>query len=97
MAISRYTPGQGLLETTHPSFKWGVAGQHIGQLASLRPFEDFAPTIAQGLAAKNAANLAAGKKVAITPAYHMGRPTQGVPTEQYFDQRWLDNIMSKAR
>ena len=95
MTVSRYTPGQGLLETNHPSYSKGVAGNWMGQFPSLVSFEDAAPDIAQALAAKNAANMAAGKKVAITPAYHMGKPSPGVPTAQYFDQQWLDNIMKK--
>ncbi len=93
MAISRYMPGQGLLETTHPSYPKGVAGQYMGQLAELVPFEAAAPDIAQGLAQYNAANKALGKKVASTPAYHLQKPHEGVPTSQYFDDEWLDNIM----
>jgi len=92
MAISKYIPGQGLLETTHPSYSKGVAGQHMGQLASLIPFEAAAPSIAEGLARVNAANKALGKKVAIQPRYHMEKPTKGVPVEQYFDEQWAENI-----
>ena len=92
MTISRYIPGQGLLPTTHPSYPKGVAGQHIGQFASLVPFEAAAPSIAEGLARVNAANKALGKKVAIQPRYHMEKPTQGVPIEQYFDEAWADSI-----
>lgn len=92
MTISRYIPGQGLLAADHPSYPKAVAGQHMGQLASLIPFEAAGPSIAEGLARVNAANKAAGKKVAITPAYHMGKPTEGVPVAQYFDQQWADNI-----
>ena len=95
MTISQYTPGQGLLKTTHPTYKAGVAGQQMGQLASLMPFDVFAPTIAKGLAAKNAENLAAGKKVAIQPAYHMQKPTEGVPTVQHFDDEWLEGVMKR--
>jgi len=93
MAISRYTPGQGLLESPHPSYSKGVAGEYMGQLASLIPFEVAAPDIAKGLAAKNAANLATGKTQPIFPAYHMKKPTPGVPTAQEFDAEWLDNVM----
>jgi hypothetical protein len=92
MTFARYIPGQGLLKTDHPSYPHGVAGQHMGQLASLIPFEKAAPTIVEGLARVNAANRAMGKKVAIQPAYHLGRPTEGVPVSQYFDQEWADNI-----
>jgi hypothetical protein len=92
MAISKYIPGQGLLPTTHPSYPKGVAGQHMGQLASLIPFEAAAPSIAEKLAAYNAANKALGKKVASTPAYHLQKPHAGVPTEQYFDEQWAENL-----
>jgi len=92
MAISRYIPGQGLLNTTHPSYPKGVAGQYIGQLASLVPFEDAAPSIAKGIAELNARNMAAGKKVKITPRHHLEKPTEGVPTEQFFDETWARNI-----
>ena len=40
----------------------GVAGQHMGQLASLLPFDVAAPTIAKGLGRVNAANFAAGQR-----------------------------------
>jgi hypothetical protein len=92
MAISQYTPGQGLLQTTHPSYPKGVAGQHMGQLASLVPFEVAAPSIAEALAKYNAANKALGKKVASTPAYHFQKPHAGVPVEQYFDKAWAEGI-----
>lgn len=93
MAISRYTPGQGLLENTHPSYGKSTAGEYMGQLASLLPFDVAASDIAKPLAVKNAENLAQGAKNMISPAYHMGKPTEGVPREQYFDQQWLDNVM----
>jgi hypothetical protein len=93
MAISRYIPGQGLLQTTHPSYPKGVAGQYMGQLAELVPFEAAAPDIAKGLEAYNAANKAMGKKVVSTPAYHVQKPHKGVPTSQYFDDQWLENMM----
>lgn len=92
MTIARYTPGQGLLQTTHPSYPKGVAGQYMGQLASLVPFEAAAPSIAEGLARVNAANKAMGKKVDIQPRYHFEKPTPGVPIEQYFDEAWAENI-----
>jgi hypothetical protein len=95
MSISRYIPGQGLLDTSHPSYSKGVAGQHMGQLASLLPFDVAGPSITEGLAKLNAENLASGKKVPIQPAYHMGRPSPGVPTEQEFNQQWLDNVMKR--
>lgn len=97
MAISQYTPGQGLLETSHPSYSKGVAGQYMGQLASLLPFDVAAPTISRGLARVNAQNLAAGKEVAITPRYHLEKPTPGVPTYQEFNQQWLDRVMERER
>jgi hypothetical protein len=92
MAISRYIPGQGLLDTTHPSYPKGVAGQYMGQLASLVPFDAAAPSIAEGLAAYNARNKALGKKVMSTPAYHLQKPHEGVPTAQYFDDQWAEGI-----
>ena len=95
MAISRYTPGQGLLDTTHPSYRYGVAGQHMGQLAELLPFDVAATDIAKGLAEVNARNFAAGKTTAIQPAYHMGKPTPGVPTVQEFDEKWLEGVMKR--
>jgi hypothetical protein len=91
MTIARYTPGQGLLPTSHPSYPQGVAGQHMGQLASLLPFEKAAPDIAEALAAYNARNMALGKR-ASTPAYHFQKPHAGVPTAQYFDNEWADNV-----
>ena len=97
MAISQYTPGKGLLETSHPSYSKGVAGQHMGQLASLLPFDVAAPDISKGLAKVNAANFAAGKEVAITPRYHLEKPTPGVPTHQVLDQQWLDRVMERER
>ena len=97
MAISQYTPGQGLLETSHPSYPKGVAGQHMGQLASLLPFDVAAPTIAKGLGRVNAANFAAGKEVAITPRYHLEKPTPGVPTHQVLNQQWLDRVSDWTR
>jgi hypothetical protein len=93
MAISKYIPGQGLIDTTHPSYSKGVAAQHMGQLASLVPFHVVAPTIAAGLAEKNAANKALGKKVAITPAYHFQKPIEGVPLTQKLDDQWLEQFM----
>jgi hypothetical protein len=95
MTIARYEPGKGLLETSHPSYSKGVAGHQMGQLASLAPFEDAAPTIAQGLAEVNARNLAAGKKQQISPRFHMEKPTPGVPTAQYFDDQWLENFLKR--
>jgi len=92
MTFARYIPGQGLLKTDHPSYPHGVAGQHMGQLASLLPFGKAAPSIAEGLARVNAENMAMGKKVAIQPAYHLGRPTEGVPVSQYFDNEWAANV-----
>ncbi len=91
MAISRYIPGQGLLDVDHPSYPKAVAGQHMGQLASLVPFEKAAPSIAEGLAAYNAKNAVLGKR-ASTPAYHLQKPHEGVPTAQYFDNEWADNL-----
>jgi len=93
MAISRYIPGQGLLDTAHRSYSKGVAGTSLGQWPDLVPFDVAAPTIAEGLAKKNAENLAAGKTTAIQPRYHMEKPTAGVPTSQVLDQEWLDRIM----
>ncbi len=95
MAISRYIPGQGLLDTTHPSYPKGVAGQHMGQLASLIPFEEGAYDIAGPLAEKNAANFAMGKKVAIRPAYHFGKPDPNIPVAQYFDEQWVERMMKR--
>ena len=95
MAISRYTPGQGLLDTTHPSYAKGVAGQHMGQLASLVPFKEGAYDIAGPLAEKNAANFAMGKKVAIRPAYHFGKPDPNIPVAQYFDEQWVERMMKR--
>jgi len=95
MAISRYEPGKGLLESPHPSYSKGVAGQHMGQLAELLPFETFAPSITEGLAVVNARNKALGKKQSISPAYHLGKPTEGVPTAQYFDDQWLEGVMKR--
>ena len=40
-------------------------------------------------------NMAAGKSQVITPAYHMGKPSPGVPTEQYFDDQWLEGVMKR--
>jgi hypothetical protein len=95
MAISRYTPGQGLLETSHPSYSKGVAGDFMGQLASLSSYELGMPGAAKGIAEVNARNKAAGKKVDIQPAYHAGKPIPGVPRAQYLDQEWLDNLMAQ--
>ena len=95
MTISRYEPGKGLLTADHPSYPKAVAGRHMGQLASLVPFNEFAPTIAEGLARANAANKAAGKDVAISPAFHFGKPTPGVPVYQEFDNQWLERMMKR--
>ena len=59
------------------------------RLAQLSPCEIGAPDIAKGLAEVNARNKAAGKKVAIQPFYHAGKPAEGVPRAQYLDQQWL--------
>jgi hypothetical protein len=93
MAISQYIPGQGLLDTSHLSYPKGVAGQHLGQWAHLAPFDVVYPDIAKPLAEYNAALKAAGKKTMIQPAYHLGRPTEGVPTHQELTNEWLDGLM----
>ena len=95
MNISRYTPGQGLLETTHPSYSKGVAGQHMGQLAKLAPYELGMPDAAAGIAEANRINKELGKKSVIQPAFHSGKPIEGVPRAQYLDQQWLDNLMKQ--
>ena len=95
MAISQYTPGKGLLESGHPSYSKGVAGEHMGQLASLLPFEVAYRDIAKGLAARNAENLAAGKKQMISPRYHLEKPTPGVPTHQELTPEWLEGVMKR--
>ena len=97
MTVSRYTPGKGLIDTSHPDYPKGVAGEHMGQLATLAPFNVFAPSISEGLAVKNAANKAAGKKVAISPAYHLGKPSEGIPTSQHFDDQWLENYLRHVK
>jgi hypothetical protein len=95
MSISEYIPGQGLLDTTHPSYSKGVAGNWMGQLARLAPYELGMPAAAAGLAEVNAANKALGKKVTIQPAYHAGKPIKGVPRVQKLDAEWLDNLMKQ--
>jgi len=67
----------------------------MGRLANLSSYELGMPAAAKGLAEVNAANKAAGKKVAIQPAYHAGKPIEGVPRAQYLDQEWLDNLMKQ--
>ena len=95
MAISRYEPGKGLLKTTHPSYSKGVAGQWMGQLAQLAPYEFGMPAAAEGLARHNAALKTAGRKNAVQPAYHAGKPIKDVPRAQYLDQEWLDRLMKQ--
>jgi hypothetical protein len=93
MSISRYTPGQGLLKSSHPTYDSAIAGEHQGQWAHLTPFDVAAPDIAAALAERNARNMAAGKKVAIQPYKHFEKPTSDVPTAQYMDDKWLEGIM----
>jgi hypothetical protein len=95
MSISRYTPGRGLLDTTHPSYSKGVAGEYMGQLANLSDYTTGMPAAAAGLARHNEALKAAGRKNAVQPAYHAGKPIEGVPRAQYLDQEWLDNLMKQ--
>jgi hypothetical protein len=95
MQISQYTPGQGLLETTHPSYSKGVAGQWMGQLAQQAPYELGMPDAARGIAEANRVNKELGKKSVIQPAFHSGKPIEGVPRAQYLDQEWLDNLMAQ--
>ena len=95
MSISEYVPGKGLIDTEHPSFSKGVAGNWMGQLARLAPYELGMPSAAEGLARVNAANKAAGKKTAIQPAYHAGKPIEGVPRAQKLTNEWLDNLMKQ--
>lgn len=97
MSIARYEPGQGLIDTSHPSYSRGVAASKqvpVGRLAEPVPFNVFAPDIAAGLDAANARNLAMGKKVKIEPRYHMEKPTEGVPIVQEFTPQWLDRFMA---
>jgi len=91
--ISRYTPGKGLLDTTHADYPKGIAAEHMGQLATMVPHEVGAPAIAKALAQRNAENFARGKETVLTPTRHGNYPTKGLPSAQYFDDEWLDNYM----
>jgi hypothetical protein len=70
-----------------------VAGQHLGQWAHLAPFDVVYSDIAKPLAEYNAALKAAGRKNQIQPAYHLQKPTEGIPTHQELTNEWLDGLM----